>query len=527
MKKHVTRKVFIYKMSAPKKQAVSLTILLLFLLISNSVIYGEWISASPPHVSSEWRLNSVHFTSADTGWAVGSVGSHWRTNYSGILLNYSGTEWNPIHTPALGSDTWELNSVHFTSEKEGWAVGWALETDWFNEKGVLLHYSRGEWKAVSSPFVSNEWWLNSVHFTSSHEGWAVGSVGSTWSSLYSGCLLHYSRGKWSSVSPPYVSSEWRLNNVHFTSADEGWAVGSDWTNKRGVLLHYSGGIWRSVYPPSVSTDWELNSVHFTSADTGWAVGSDQANKRGVLLQYSQGGWSAINTKSGISWQSPAPADWELNSVYFTSPNEGWAVGSDLFHERGVMLFYSNDGWTSVSFPSVSTQWRLNDVYFNSADEGWVVGTDWFHERGVMLHFISSSSIPLLPDLTGNWLAMKEKCKRTQKEIRCKIKGLFAIHNIGNEDADSSYVRFYLSDDNTYDMGDTFLKQVSTGMRMKAGKIKKKKLKLKMPNDVSATSKYIIAVIDADNSIAESNESNNTIAYGPLSGHGMHPSSTQP
>jgi hypothetical protein len=457
-------------MSIFKKTVLSLSFLILMLLSSGSPMYGEWSSMNPPYESSEWRLNSVHLTSPDEGWAVGSVGSDWRKNYTGILLHYSGNEWIHISSPTVNTDSWELNSVHFTSPDEGWAVGWALETDWSNENGVLLHYSRGAWKSISPPSISNEWWLNSVYFTSAGEGWAVGSAGSTWSSNYSGCLLHYSGGKWISISPPYISSEWRLNSVHFTSPDEGWAVGSDCINKRGVLLHYSSKIWRSVYPPQLSNDWQLNSVHFTSPDEGWAVGSDWANKRGVLLHYS----SSI--------------------------------------------------WRSVYPPSVSTHWELNSVYFTSPDEGWAVGSDLFYERGVLVQYISSAPVPLLPDLTGQWVSIEQKCKKRKKEMRCKIKGILTIQNIGYEDADSSYVQFYLSDDNIYDLGDTFLKEMTVGKRMKAGKIKNKKLKYKMPYDVTANGKYIIAVIDADNSVVELNESNNTIVYGPFSEDDVNPSS---
>jgi hypothetical protein len=47
--------------------------------------------------------------------------------------------------------------------------------------------------------------------------------------------------QWASVIPPDVSEEWDLRGVHFTSADEGWAVGPNWGTGRGVLLHYRTG----------------------------------------------------------------------------------------------------------------------------------------------------------------------------------------------------------------------------------------------------------------------------------------------
>jgi subtilase family serine protease len=51
--------------------------------------------------------------------------------------------------------------------------------------------------------------------------------------------------------------------------------------------------------------------------------------------------------------------------------------------------------------------------------------------------------------------------------------------------------------------------------MKVGKVKNKKLKYKFPLGETATGKYVIAVLDADNSIKETNESNNNIHFGPI------------
>ena len=87
------------------------------------------------------------------------------------------------------------------------------------------------------------------------------------------------------ITPPYVSSYWLLQDVHFISSNEGWAVGFDPPNGRGVLLHYLNGSWTSVTPPYISSSWELWDVHFTSSNEGWAVGIDDTNKRGVLLHY--------------------------------------------------------------------------------------------------------------------------------------------------------------------------------------------------------------------------------------------------
>lgn len=117
----------------------------------------------------------------------------------------------------------------------------------------------------------------------------------------------------------------------------------------------------------------------------------------------------------------------------------------------------------------------------------------------------------LPDLTGQWLSITQTCKTKKNGMKCKIIGTMNIQNIGNEKASPSALRFYLSDDTVYDAGDELLKESSTG-KIKSGMSKNKKLKYKFPIDESASGQYVIAVIDADNTITESNETNNIVSY---------------
>jgi photosystem II stability/assembly factor-like uncharacterized protein len=65
------------------------------------------------------HLNSVYFTSLDTGWVVGDGALY--NNDPGIVLktNDSGVTWNPVPTGKSG----EFNSVFFTSSNVGWIAG--------------------------------------------------------------------------------------------------------------------------------------------------------------------------------------------------------------------------------------------------------------------------------------------------------------------------------------------------------------------------------------------------------------------
>jgi len=84
------------------------------------------------------------------------------------------------------------------------------------------------------------------------------------------------------------------------------------------------GQWTSVPPPSVSPDWELGGVHFTSANEGWTVGEDSANHRGVLFRFVP---------------PPAPKGAVLSPDKITSVPED-AFGSVFVFKRRQAVFIS-------------------------------------------------------------------------------------------------------------------------------------------------------------------------------------------
>ena len=113
-----------------------------------------------------------------------------------------------------------------------------------------------------------------------------------------------------------------------------------------------------------------------------------------------------------------------------------------------------------------------------------------------------SSTPL-PDLTGQW-TVPPTCSS-----KGKCKGTLTVSNNGTGNALPSTIRFYLSTDQTLDVGDSFLSQVAT-KALKAGAGKAAKFKYTAPLGVTTSGKFVLAVIDEGNTLAESNETNNMI-----------------
>lgn len=159
----------------------------------------------------------------------------------------------------------------------------------------------------------------------------------------------------------------------------------------------------------------------------------------------------------------------------------------------------------------------NSTYSSAVFTAVAFGNDRFIVVGTGGLILQSDPVaPILPtsDLNGNWVSLTQTCMNTKKGIKCKIKGQLNIRNAGNEDTLSSFVRFYLSDNNIYDEDDIFLKQVSTG-KIQAGMSKRRALSYSFPAGETISDKYIIAVIDADHTVAEIDENNNDIVYGPI------------
>jgi hypothetical protein len=310
---------------------------------------GIWTAINPPNVSSRWGLTSVHFTSANEGWAVGrsSIGVG-----KGVLLHYYNGNWTSVEPPSFFIP-YGLNSVYFTSSNEGWAVGScdtgiSLQTD----RGILLHYYNGSWTLIESTVPTESHGLYSVHFSTPNNGWAAGYFIEP-DDHVAGLLVPYN-SSWNFSGFTWVEGlrvPWWLRSVHFTSSNEGWAVGF-YTDvlgpEYGALIHFLNGSWTVVSPPNVSSpSFGLFGVHFTSPSEGWAVGRGTTVPsvfKGVLLRYYNGNWTAIEPPSVSS-------NWDLYGVHFVSPQEGWAVGRDYTNASGVLLKFFSSFTETVSPPT--------------------------------------------------------------------------------------------------------------------------------------------------------------------------------
>jgi hypothetical protein len=326
----------------------------------------------------------------------------------------------------------------------------------------------------------------------------------------------------------------------------------------GATRPYGSGVDRGAYEYGGSTC--SYSISPTGQSFSVSGGSDTVN---------------VTAPSGCLWTAASNANWIIitsgtsgsgnGSVNYTvSPNTGpdrmgtLNIGGRTFtvSQTGVpqaetvstptrpdgptsgIIGTSYDYSTGGSSSSVGHSIEYRFDWGDGTNSGWSslqeVSKSWSHANNCLVRaqarcanhpsVESGWSDPLTvtisavgPDLTGEWTTQpyQTMCRSTIKGAKCTVKGTFTIKNIGNRNASSTYVSFYLSDDDIYDGEGAPFKRLSTGkIKVNMSKPIKLNYNFSFPVGGSSKGKYIIAVIE-DDSLGDIDEANNIILYGPI------------
>ena len=220
--------------------------------------------------------------------------------------------------------------------------------------------------------------------------------------------------------------------------------------------------------------------------------------------------------------STPPVDGTFNAVPGSSQvSLSWSGFTDV--ESGInsyKLVYNTGGFPVSCSVGTQAYSGTNKAYIHKGLDN---NTTYYYRlcaednAGNISAGVTASATPSLssgPDLTGTWTSLVQTCRNSRKGVKCKIKGKLSVRNAGQQEAKSSFVGYYLSDNSDFESSDTFLKKAATG-KIKAGKSKNTSISYSFKPGDSAAGKYIIAVIDAGNTVAEPDEANNNISFGPL------------
>jgi hypothetical protein len=119
-------------------------------------------------------------------------------------------------------------------------------------------------------------------------------------------------------------------------------------------------------------------------------------------------------------------------------------------------------------------------------------------------------------LIGDWkTGVTEKITADGQD---RLKAVFKVTNQSptQPTASGSFVRFYLSKtDKVTDQAKIIGEEAPFGIIAPDGSVKLTLLDAKLAKGASASGKYVIAVIDPDHLVKETDKTNNTVVYGPL------------
>lgn len=367
-------------------------------------------------------LTAVCFKSADSGFAVGSIGWH------GVLLTTTngGLNW----TTKVIVNNYYLTDVKFTSPNTGFLVGvhnvvfkttdggglWTQQSfpglrDFFSisyvsansiwlstgsQAGLIYRTTDGGLNWISRlptpiPCTSR---FNSVCALSEKECWVAGENGSIAVSHDSGmtytCLNRFSSERFTSIDfksdsiaiivgsrgtiyrTTNYGNNWTkivsgtiadLYSIEFVTSEKGRIVGQGGT----VLYTTDGGLtWISQSNENAYVS-SFKSIFFISDSTGWVCGTS-----GTILKTNNGGVNFISQITGTSKT--------LNSIKFISNQTGYAVG-----DSGTILKTTNGGinWNLLSS---GTNNNLQSISLTSIDSAWVCG--W---NGIILQTTNGGS----------------------------------------------------------------------------------------------------------------------------------------
>jgi hypothetical protein len=311
-------------------------------------------------------------------------------------------------------------------------------------------------------------------------------------------------------------------NVAYENAADGFVIASEMGGLLENIRVYNNIAYHNRYigfsispccPESATHPMQnIEVINNTFYNNGWetwggGIAVDNPDIQNVIIRnniVSRNLYFQIAVAPAVSLQNIS-IDHNLIDGY--RDTEGETYGSDsvtgdpLFVNAGDGDFHLQPG-----SPAIDTASSLNapsddfDGNTRPSGSGYDIGA---YEFG--------AGIPDLPDLTGHWDPISQTCKNSKKGMKCKVKGTVRITNTGTENAPTSVVRYYLSQDAVYDGTDMELKRVSTGT-VKTGKTKSKTFSYSFPTGSSASCQYLIAVIDADSGVEEISEANNQIVH---------------
>jgi photosystem II stability/assembly factor-like uncharacterized protein len=287
------------------------------------------------------HLNSIFFTSIDTGWAVGNNGNVIKTTNGGSNWNLQATlndrllrTVNFINS-STGFTSGMLSNIYKTTNAGlNWigtysgfddifeiffcnsTVGYAIART-YTEKIIKTINGGNNW-IISLGIDTGNFYLNSLYFIDQNTGWVAGTL-----------LLKTTNAGINWFSQP-TGGGYGWSDVFFTSSNTGYITGIGGS----VMKTTNGG---NTWNPQLSgTPNSLISIYFFNSNTGWMVGW-----QGTIIKTTNGGDSWMTQYSGVNTR--------LSCIQFVSSTTGY-ISAD-----SGKIFKTTNGGDPIGIEPISSE----------------------------------------------------------------------------------------------------------------------------------------------------------------------------
>ncbi len=291
-------------------------------------------------VGKNYDAQRIFFMNENRGWMLGEMRDKTSNEASSVLMatEDGGQIWQHISLP-------NVTSFFFVNEKNGYAVG---------RKSTLLKSNDGglQWKAVENltPLISAgsesdslSFGFSDVYFMNKEVGWAIGNFYGRNSSIVGALLMTTDSGEnWQRIPLSFQRKnkttgavKGALRSVRFNDVNNGIVTGEIEEGGENYFITLKtrdgGESWEQMRVPAVGS----HHSQFVDAARGWTAAttvrdsSTDARIYDTILLRTENG--------GKSWETDFVARGkQVRSMFFISPNRGWAVG-----DQGMILRYES------------------------------------------------------------------------------------------------------------------------------------------------------------------------------------------
>ena len=366
---------------APNKVAASGRVIAPVLNAETSVNNVRWQQSGTK--DSEKNLRAVYFSDAWNGWAAGDGGTllhtidggkEWNSLRGGVGKNYdaqriffmnenrgwmlgemreksSNEATSVLMATEDGGQIWQhialpnVTSFFFVNEKNGFAVG---------RKSTLLKSNDGglQWKTVENltPLISAgsesdslSFGFSDVYFMNPEIGWAIGNYNGRNTSIVGALLMTTDSGEnWQRIPLSFQNKnkstgmvKGALRSVRFNDVNNGIVTGEIEEGSENYFITLKtrdgGETWEQMRVPAVGS----HHSQFVDAARGWTAATTVRESSAEARIYDT---ILLRTENGgKSWETDYVARGkQVRSMFFISPNRGWAVG-----DQGMILRYES------------------------------------------------------------------------------------------------------------------------------------------------------------------------------------------